>query len=588
MNEKRKSQFRVRTLQVVAVYAVFGLLWIYLSDLVLFNLGLSPQLLVGISSTKGFIFILVSSLLLYLLIVDYTKTLNSVHQLSLEREARFRTIFEGLGDVVLIHDATNGAILDANRAACELLGLSRREILAREVGQLSAGTAPFSQREALALIQRAAAGEPQRFEWQARHRNGELVWIEVGMRKISLDGQTRVMAISRDISARKHAEQALQHSREQFAIAFQVSPDAININRLSDGMFLQINAGFTAMTGYSEADVQGKTSLELGIWCNTRDRESLVRGLQEMGEFRNLEAGFRTKDGATLVGLMSARLIQIDDEPCILSITRDITERRQMEQRNLRSAQLASIGQLAAGVAHEINNPINGVINYAQLLLNRTKTGKSSDEILELIIKEADRVAEIVKELLFFARDSKGEFSASSLEQLVQSVLTLTRQYITRLGIVVETDIAADLPPLMMIPQKIEQLLINLLSNARYALEEKYPQNHPDKRLSITARLVRIEDADFCRMVVRDQGVGMPPDVLSRINRPFFTTKPSGQGTGLGMSICNEIVEQHHGRFSIDSVAGEYTEVSVDLPVQPQDERSPVPDADNHAEPLLQ
>jgi len=583
MNEKRKRQLRVRTLRVVAVYAVFSLLWIYLSDLVLFNLGLSPQLLVGISSAKGFIFILVSSLLLYLLIVDYTKTLSSVHQLSLEREARFRAIFEGFGDTVLIHDANDGAILDANPAACELLGLSRREILAREVGQLSAGTAPFSQREALALIQRAAAGEPQRFEWQARHRNGELVWIEVGMRDISLDGQTRVMTISRDISARKHAEQALQYSREQFASAFQVSPDAININRLADGMFLQINDGFTAMTGYTEAEVQGKTTLELGIWCDPRVRESLVRGLQETGDVRNLEAGFRTKDGATLVGLMSARLIQIDDEPCILSITRDITQRRQMEQQNLRSAQLASIGQLAAGVAHEINNPINGVINYAQLLLNRTKTGKSSDEILELIIKEADRVAEIVKELLFFARDSKDEFSDSSLEQLVQSVLTLTRQYITRHGIVVKTDIAADLPPLMMIPQKIEQLLINLLSNARYALEEKYPQNHPDKRLSITARLVRIEDADFCRMVVRDQGVGIPPDVLSRINQPFFTTKPSGQGTGLGMSICNEIVEQHQGRFSIKSVEGDYTEVSIDLPVHPQGGRRPVSDADHHA-----
>lgn len=578
MNDKKKCQFRVRALRVVAVYAVFSLLWIYLSDLVLFNLGFSPQLLVGISNAKGFIFVLVSSLLLYLLIVDYTNKLNSVHQLSLESAARFQAIFEGFGDAVLIHDATTGAILDANPAACELLGWSRREILAREVGQISAGTAPFSQREALVLIQRAATGEDQRFEWQARHRSGNLVWVEVGLRKISLDGQTRVMAIGRDISARKHAEQALQSSREQFTTAFQVSPDSININRLSDGMFLQINAGFTAMTGYTEAEVQGKTSLELDIWCNPRDRETLVRGLLETGEVRNLEAGFQKKDGAQLVGLMSARLIQINDEPCILSITRDITERRQMEQRNLRSAQLASIGQLAAGVAHEINNPINGVINYAQLLLNRTKTSKSSDEILELIIKEADRVADIVKELLFFSRDSKDEFSAISLEQLVQSALTLTRQYIARHGIVVETDIAADLPPLFVIPQKIEQLLINLLSNARYALEEKFPESHPDKRLSMTARLVRVKDADFCRIIVRDQGVGIPPEVLSKINQPFFTTKPSGQGTGLGMSICNEIVEQHQGRFSIDSVEGEYTEVSIDLPVHPPGERPPVPD----------
>jgi len=575
MNDTWKSQFRIRALRVVAVYAVFSLLWIYLSDLVLFNVGLSPQLMVEISNAKGFVFILVSCLLLYLLIIDYAKTLSSVHQLSLESEARFQAIFEGFGDSVLIHDATSGAILDANPAASELLGWNRQELLARDVGQISAGTPPFSQQEALALIRRAAAGEPQRFEWQSRHRNGDLVWVEIGLRNITLDGKTRVMAIGRDISARKSAEQALQNSREQFASAFQVSPDAININRLSDGMFLQINDGFTALIGYSQADVLGKTSLELNIWCDPRDRETLVRNLRESGEVRNLEARFQSKDGTIWVGLMSARLLRIDDEPCILSITRDITERRQLEQQNLRSAQLASIGQLAAGVAHEINNPINGVINYAQLLLNRTKTSKSSDEILELIIKEADRVADIVKELLFFSRDSKDEFSDSSLEELVQAVLTLTGQYITRHGIEVETDIAADLPLLLVIPQKIEQLLINLMSNARFALDEKFPASHPDKRLSISAQLVRTDETDFCRLVVRDQGVGMSPELLSKINQPFFTTKPSGQGTGLGMSICHEIVEQHRGHFSIDSVEGEYTEVTIDLPVRLRSARMP-------------
>jgi PAS domain S-box-containing protein len=575
MNDTWKSQFQMRALRVVAIYAVFSLLWIYLSDLVLFNVGLSPQLLVEISNAKGFVFILISSLLLYLLIIDYANTLSSAHQLSLESETRFQAIFEGFGDTVLIHDAASGAILDANPAACELLGWGRQELLTRDVGQISAATAQFSRQEALALIRRAAAGEPQRFEWQARHRNGDLIWTEVGLRRITLDGKPRVMAVGRDISARKRAELALQNSREQFASAFQVSPDAININRLSDGMFLQINDGFSALVGYSQADVLGKTSLELNIWCDPRDREALVRELQESGEVRNLEARFKTRDGTIRIGLMSARLLRIDDEPCILSITRDITELRQLEQQNLRSAQLASIGQLAAGVAHEINNPINGVINYAQLLLNRTKTSKSSDEILELIIKEADRVADIVTELLFFSRDSKNEFSDSDLDDLVQAVLTLTGQYITRYGIKVETDIAEDLPLLLVIPQKIEQLLINLMSNARYALDEKYPESHPDKRLSISAHLVRMEETDFCRLVVRDQGVGMSPELLSKINQPFFTTKPSGQGTGLGMSICHEIVTQHQGHISIDSAEGEFTEVTIDLPVQPRSARMP-------------
>jgi len=129
-----------------------------------------------------------------------------------------------------------------------------------------------------------------------------------------------------------------------------------------------------------------------------------------------------------VIGLLSAHVLEIAGEPCILNIIRDISARRHLEEQKLRSAQPAFIGQLAAGVAHAINNPINGVINYAQLLLNRPATGKPPEEILQLIIKEGNRVADLVKELLFFARDGRDQFALTSGESLRQSVLTLSRK----------------------------------------------------------------------------------------------------------------------------------------------------------------
>ncbi|GAB4563310.1 MAG: hypothetical protein Kow0047_12050 [Anaerolineae bacterium] len=144
-------------------------------------------------------------------------------------------------------------------------------------------------------------------------------------------------AIQRALSERalreekRRAEDALRQSEAKFAIAFRTSLDAVNINRLSDGLYIQVNEGFTALTGYTEEDVRGKTSSDIQIWANPADRERLVAALRAYGEVRNLEAPFRMKDGSIRIGLMSARVIEIDGEMCILSVTRDITDRKRMQ-----------------------------------------------------------------------------------------------------------------------------------------------------------------------------------------------------------------------------------------------------------------
>ena len=132
-------------------------------------------------------------------------------------------------------------------------------------------------------------------------------------------------------AARKRAEEALRASEEKFRLAFQTSPDSVNLNRVHDGMYLDSNEGFTKITGYTREDVIGKTSLELNIWDDPEDRQRLVAGLEREGFVENMEARFRGKDGRIIIGLMSARLLRIDQEDVLLSITRDITERKQAE-----------------------------------------------------------------------------------------------------------------------------------------------------------------------------------------------------------------------------------------------------------------
>jgi PAS domain S-box-containing protein/putative nucleotidyltransferase with HDIG domain len=179
---------------------------------------------------------------------------------------------------------------------------------------------------------------------QAGAFNGEEVKLLVEMANDLAYG---IMAL-RELSIRQQAEEALRNSEEKFSTAFRISPDAINIHRLSDGMYLEINDGFTSMTGYTAGDVKGKTSLELNIWVNPSDMERLIAGLQARGQVNNLETSFRMKDGQVRTGLMSARIIQIGSETCILSITRDITELKQAElERAQRLVELEAVNQLS-------------------------------------------------------------------------------------------------------------------------------------------------------------------------------------------------------------------------------------------------
>lgn len=245
----------------------------------------------------------------------------------------------------------------------------------------------------------------------------------------------------------------------------------------------------------------------------------------------------------------------------------EITDRRQAEAEAIRSGHLAALGELAAGVAHEINNPINGIINYAQLLINKGIEGSNEYDIAKRIIKESDRIAVIVSSLLSFARDKKEIKSIVRISEIMSDTLALTETHLKKDGIILKVQSPSSVCMVTAQRQQLLQVFINIISNARYALNEKYPGIHKDKILEIQCEKIIINENPYIRVSFYDRGTGIPADTLNKVMNPFFSTKPSGIGTGLGLSISQSIISNHRGKLIIDSVEGEFTNIIIQLPL---------------------
>lgn len=250
-----------------------------------------------------------------------------------------------------------------------------------------------------------------------------------------------------------------------------------------------------------------------------------------------------------------------------IKLKREMAERKKAEAEAIRSTQLAYLGELAAGVAHEVNNPINGIINYAQILVNKLAPGSKNMDIAERIIKEGDRIANLVSSLLLFATDASKEKGPASIHNLVFSTLTLTQAQLKNNGIILEINVPSNLPPVNVNYQQIEQVFLNIVINARYALNQKYPDTHKDKILGIHAESITVTDSPCVRITFHDRGEGIQKKILDKIVDPFFSTKPMHIGTGLGLSISHGIISNHGGRIKFESVEKEFTKVIIDLPV---------------------
>jgi two-component system NtrC family sensor kinase len=362
---------------------------------------------------------------------------------------------------------------------------------------------------------------------------------------------------------------SLKKSEEHLRKVFAAAHDAI-MTTDNEGRITLWSESSEKLFDYPKEEIVGK-SFET-LFAGSADPTLLTYmhdGPQSEGRWQG-EIVYRKRDGTTFDGWCVTTSLRDENDQMLghLSVVRDVTERKHMEMQLIQADKMASLGELAAGVAHEINNPLSGILSNAEFLQEEipSEEHERQEEIHE-IIRNSERIKSIVRDLLNFSRQKDSqEASVFPLNDAIESSLNLTGHQIEldHIGIIKET--VESLPPLRGSFNQIEQVIINLLTNARHALNERYPGRNENKVIRLRSSEVTLEGERYVRFELMDQGAGIRQEDLDKICNPFFTTKPPGKGTGLGLSISYNIIQQHGGRMQFESKLGEYTMAIVDLP----------------------
>jgi PAS domain S-box-containing protein len=369
--------------------------------------------------------------------------------------------------------------------------------------------------------------------------------------------------------------ETIQASESRYRLLLQNANDAVYVHAVTPdapGRFLDVNDKACEMLGYTREEFLAMDIPRIDVPEQAERLPAILKKLFAEGR-AVFETEHVAKDGRRIPVEVSARLFDLQGAPTVLSVTRDITERRKMEEarleleaRLLQTQRLESIGTLASGVAHEINNPLTGIINYAQLIADRIDND-SLRGFARGIVDEGNRVAAIVKNLLSFSRQSKESHSPARVADIVTASLSLVGAALRKDGIRIDVDVPDDLPLIKCRSQQIQQVLLNLFVNARDGLNVRYPGYDEDKIVRVSAQKVEHDGHSWVQLAVEDHGAGIPPSILERVFDPFFTTKPRDQGTGLGLSISYGIVRDHHGTLAVESEPNQRTQFLVELPI---------------------
>jgi PAS domain S-box-containing protein len=484
----------------------------------------------------------------------------------LASEASYREIFEASEDAIFVHDWDTGAILDANPQACRACGYSRDELLKVRLADLSSGAPPYTEEQGLQWIEAAKRDGSARFEWHRRNRDGSLHWDEVRLKAARIGGQQRVLAITREITERKAAEDALRASEAQYRAIFNASVDGLALQD-RDHRIVDVNDAYLAMYGYRRAEVIGRHVAEL---VPAELREHCDRLLPEIldGVPCHFDAQNLRRDGSRIDVVMHGVPMQYNGQPHALVIMRDVTEARRtadehaaLEARLRQAKKMEAIGQLTGGIAHDFNNLLTSILGYVTLAGERESAlgDPRLGGYLAQARRSCERARDLIQQMLMFSRGQRGTPRVVPLaSQVRQALEAVTPMLGTGVNLEHELDDAA--PPVCIDVLQFEQVLLNLCINARDAVEGsgyvRVAVRHSRVRGIACASCRGALDGEYVELAVEDTGHGIAPEVVERIFEPFFSTKETGKGTGMGLAMVHGLVHEHGGHVVVESEPG--------------------------------
>jgi two-component system, sporulation sensor kinase E len=340
----------------------------------------------------------------------------------------------------------------------------------------------------------------------------------------------------RDLTKHKQTEKELRLMEERFSKTFHASPNPMSITLLDDGAVIDVNDAFLQVVGRTKDSVIGRKISDSGFWSDPGECEDLYMQINEDSGIRNKEITFRMKSGERRYGLFTAEIIEVNGSQCVYAIVNDITESKKFDVEMARLDRLNLVGEMAATIAHEIRNPMTSILGFTEIL--KKETPETSNSIyFDYIIEELHHANAIVEEFLSLARSKPMLLKRQSLNDILKAISHLIKASAVRekKDVVFELNEVADM---LLDEKEIRQLVLNLVNNG---LEEM------DAGGKITVRTF-MNNRDVV-LTVKDQGHGIPSEVMEKIGAPFFTTKE--KGTGLGLAVCYNIAARHNAEIKI-------------------------------------
>jgi PAS domain S-box-containing protein len=502
-------------------------------------------------------------------IIDNTERKRAERALR-ESEAKFRALFEGSSHGVVLHDENE--VLEANPAAVRIMRrCSARELVGKHPSEMAPPLQPNG--ESSAALARKYVGEcmtlgSARFEWIASAPDGGEIPLEVTLTRIEWSGRQVIQALITDITERTRAQAALMESEARFSAAFRASPALIGILRISDERYVLANEAYLNWLGYTQEEVLGCSCIELGLWENLADRDSVLNDMRSHGSIRQRECRWRNRHGQRFTILLSAETIRLNDTPHMIIMAIDITQRKRAEEELLKTLEREKeLSQLKSSfvsmVSHEFRTPLGIIQSSGELL--RDFSGKMDpterNEQLQSIVRNTRRMAGMMEEVLVLSRLDAGklDFEPATLDlnvfcrRVVDEVLSATSRRCS-----IELSLGSIPANAKADERLLGHIFTNLLSNAI---------KYSEPGAVVFFRLERDGADVLC--IVRDQGIGISSEDQQQLFKAFYRggnvgTRP---GTGLGLLLVKRCTELHEGNVELNSVAGAGTTVTVRLPV---------------------